>query len=160
MVTENLYDALQQIRKHLPLLQRVVQKKLGRRVEGFCLWDDALCVNQDDTDEKSRQVPRMRDIYSKAYNVPIWLGSTMGMDLDPRGFTAFLREAYKAVPTDSLFAPKESEPYFAENLGLSPYTLQMFNATTKITQLPWFKRVWVTQEFALGQPQPWALLGD
>jgi hypothetical protein len=87
------------------------------------------------------------------------------MDLDPLEFTAFLREAYKAVPTDPLFAPllfasKESEPYHAKNLGLSVYTWQMFNATTKITQLPWFTGVWVTQEFALGQRQPWALLED
>ncbi|KAK3367008.1 hypothetical protein B0T24DRAFT_534534 [Lasiosphaeria ovina] len=28
-------------------------------------WIDALCINQADEDEKSKQVPRMGDIYNK-----------------------------------------------------------------------------------------------
>ncbi|KAN0095966.1 Heterokaryon incompatibility protein (HET) domain containing protein [Hyaloscypha variabilis] len=38
------------------------------------LWVDALCINQKDLDEKSKQIPMMRDIYSGATMVLVWLG--------------------------------------------------------------------------------------
>jgi hypothetical protein len=39
------------------------------------LWIDAICVNQRDFGERSSQVKRMADIYSKAERVIIWLGT-------------------------------------------------------------------------------------
>lgn len=38
------------------------------------LWIDAICINQDDADERSSQVQRMRDVYSLASRVVVWLG--------------------------------------------------------------------------------------
>jgi hypothetical protein len=38
------------------------------------LWADALCINQDDLDERTRQVELMRRIYSDAELVLSWLG--------------------------------------------------------------------------------------
>ncbi|KAK3621871.1 hypothetical protein LTR56_022536 [Elasticomyces elasticus] len=38
------------------------------------LWADALCIDQDNDDEKSIQVQLMRRIYSSAYQVIAWLG--------------------------------------------------------------------------------------
>jgi hypothetical protein len=42
------------------------------------LWIDAICVNQQDKAERSSQVQRMADIYSKAARVLIWLGPASG----------------------------------------------------------------------------------
>lgn len=39
------------------------------------LWIDAICINQDDVDERSRQVQYMRSIYKHAARVVVWLGS-------------------------------------------------------------------------------------
>jgi hypothetical protein len=39
------------------------------------LWVDAICINQFDEEEKNEQVMKMALIYSRAYNVNIWLGS-------------------------------------------------------------------------------------
>jgi hypothetical protein len=41
------------------------------------LWIDALCINQEDLDERSKQVPMMKDIYQKAAIVLIWIGPSI-----------------------------------------------------------------------------------
>jgi hypothetical protein len=58
-VTANCYDALQQLR-------------LSFRTR--TLWVDSICVDQSNKKERSHQVLLMRDIYSQAQKVYIWLG--------------------------------------------------------------------------------------
>jgi hypothetical protein len=58
-VRENLWQAL----FHL-------QKADATRV----LWIDAVCINQDDIDERNYQVSQMGMIYHKAWRVLSWLG--------------------------------------------------------------------------------------
>lgn len=38
------------------------------------LWVDSICVNQSDLNERSQQVGRMSDIYSRAMKTIVWLG--------------------------------------------------------------------------------------
>ena len=38
------------------------------------LWIDAVCINQNNNDEKIEQIPHMKDIYLHASHVVIWLG--------------------------------------------------------------------------------------
>lgn len=59
MVPTSLYDALKAVR----------QKKRETLV-----WIDALCINQQDKDERAKQVRLMGHIYSCAESVAIWLG--------------------------------------------------------------------------------------
>ncbi|KAF2657566.1 hypothetical protein K491DRAFT_548880, partial [Lophiostoma macrostomum CBS 122681] len=59
-VTENLYDALQMIRR--------------TREESFYIWVDSICINQADKIEKAHQVWNMLTIYEKAEKVVVWLG--------------------------------------------------------------------------------------
>ena len=40
------------------------------------LWVDAVCINQDDTTEKGRQVAMMGLIYKTAHQVICWLGQS------------------------------------------------------------------------------------
>lgn len=37
-------------------------------------WIDAICINQEDYEEKSCQVNSMRDIFSGAYKTVVWIG--------------------------------------------------------------------------------------
>jgi hypothetical protein len=37
------------------------------------LWIDAICINQADLDERKQQVQLMRDVYSGASRVVVWL---------------------------------------------------------------------------------------
>jgi len=46
----------------------------------FCIverimWIDAIYINQEDDDEKERQVQSMAKIYAKASRVIVWLGT-------------------------------------------------------------------------------------
>ncbi|KAL8645808.1 MAG: hypothetical protein Q9226_007132 [Calogaya cf. arnoldii] len=58
-VTRNLTVALQHLR----------YKKEPR-----ILWVDAICINQQDAQERSAQVQRMGEIYQSAHQTTIWLG--------------------------------------------------------------------------------------
>ena len=39
------------------------------------MWIDAIYINQEDDDEKERQVQSMAKIYAKASRVIVWLGT-------------------------------------------------------------------------------------
>ncbi len=59
----------------------LIQELRHRRVAGDTnpmmphhVWIDALCINQEDLDEKSSQIPMMYDIYAKSRHVVMWLG--------------------------------------------------------------------------------------
>jgi len=57
-VRKNLYDALYHLRNNEK--ERVI-------------WVDAICINQNDNDERSCQVSIMPSIYSRAQKVLVWL---------------------------------------------------------------------------------------
>lgn len=100
------------------------------------LWVDALCINQRDLGERSSQVLLMKDIYSSAERVLIWLGS--------QGSADELLESYiqsgKIPRTDA-----------------DVMTLLWYLDST--CRLPWFGRVWVAQELALSLKDPVVYLG-
>jgi hypothetical protein len=57
-------------------------RKLRNRDSERILWIDAICINQDKTLERNHQVTLMRDIYSKASRVVVWLGKA-SVNVDP-----------------------------------------------------------------------------
>ncbi|KAM0435864.1 hypothetical protein ACHAPT_002755 [Fusarium lateritium] len=49
-------------------------RRLRRKDETLVIWIDAVCINQDDLEERAQQVTLMSSIYSLASAVHIWLG--------------------------------------------------------------------------------------
>jgi hypothetical protein len=45
-----------------------------RAIRGRYIWIDALCIDQDNIDERNEQVTMMKQIYQQATNVLVWLG--------------------------------------------------------------------------------------
>jgi hypothetical protein len=118
-VRENLYQALRHLRKD--------NAEVG-------LWNDAICINQNDFVEKERQIAMMSDIYNRAFQVSIWLGGTseksdMAMD--------FVKEVVRFESLHELFQKEDS--------------VQKWDALLELMCSRWFSRRWVIQELALAR---------
>jgi hypothetical protein len=76
----NLELALRHIRVDRGSLGREKQSgdQEGTAKEGngeLALWADAVCINQDDVNDRNKQVSSMREVYKMAERVEIWLGT-------------------------------------------------------------------------------------
>lgn len=58
--------------KDVPASTKSALRRMQQDRERY-LWIDAVCINQDDVDERSQQVALMASIYSQADNI-VWLG--------------------------------------------------------------------------------------
>lgn len=102
------------------------------------VWIDAICINQLDASERSKQVPLMRTIYSKAEEVFIWLG-----DADDRAAEAATRRVH------ALFLGCMSR-FNGESLvdGLAKEDARAgdWDVISPLYASPWWNRVWTVQE--------------
>jgi hypothetical protein len=76
-VTKNLYHALRAILKARHDAVNGVAKPLR-------VWVDAICINQNGDQEKSKQLLYMRQIYAQAEEVVAWVGPTEKRRLSSR----------------------------------------------------------------------------
>jgi hypothetical protein len=98
------------------------------------LWVDAICINQQDDDEKTEQLTRMADIYNRAFNVNVWLGTanqTSDKAMD------FIRELVQFEQLQAMLHREES--------------LGSWLALIDLMCSRWFSRRWVIQELALSR---------
>lgn len=127
-VTPNLLAALLHLQRRTPVT----------------LWVDAICINQEDYKERSRQVSLMSQIYQKAKQVIVWLYST---EPTPPGDDEPWVMVQKPGPEDYhlnednvwIRRPRAREDY--KVVELPRHVLTMF-------QHPWFLRIWIIQEIA------------
>lgn len=108
-ITPNLHQGLQRLRTR----------------ESRRLWVDAICINQDDLQEKGYQVARMGQTYQDADQVIVWLGED---DTYPRTRALLTQDGKNRWP---LTLPEA-------DLG-------------ELVMIPWFSRVWAVQEYMLPQ---------
>ncbi|KAH8672724.1 heterokaryon incompatibility protein-domain-containing protein, partial [Tricladium varicosporioides] len=122
LVTINLATALQHLRKEMEVVE---------------LWIDAICINQQDTDEKNVQVCRMKEIYEKAKEVIIWLGP----ESDNSGY------AMNAISSiDRSWAKRTSQPVKERLITAPMLDKRALRAINQLLCRPWWRRVWIIQE--------------
>jgi hypothetical protein len=148
--------------KYLSLTRNLAEALPYLRHETVALlfWIDAICVNQEDLDERSFQVKKMAEIYSQASNVVVWLGragdgSDYAMDLATRIGSKVDRER---VSLDFTSKPgldfEEEDLWWFRNTGDKPEDFPSKNMMISLENLfdrPWFKRLWVWQEIILAR---------
>jgi hypothetical protein len=132
-VTSNLHDALQYL----------------RQIEGErIVWIDAVCINQTNPQERTAQVGIMKNIYSKADHVVIWLGK----DTDDDETAFAILEQYRKLFAEHGqldIGPMETVVY---KLALPAEDSKDWTALIKLFQKPWFQRIWVIQEAVVCLP--------
>ncbi|UKZ88666.1 uncharacterized protein TrAFT101_004410 [Trichoderma asperellum] len=128
------------------------------------VWIDRICINQQDTEERSSQVQFMRAIYSQAVRTLIWLGHEADLCFD----------AWKLVDQiyDVLKRENPAAKYLADiplntysnarhrRSGLPAWDHAVWGHLERLFQLPWFTRVWVIQEVVLSHGDPVILHGE
>lgn len=95
------------------------------------LWIDAVCIDQQDDDDKAKQIPSMFSIYQQAKQVVAWLGNRLdhldvllyAMDEEPDGSIASIRSAKPQYSAAAICA-----------------------AISEVYSHPYFRRIWVQQE--------------
>ena len=126
------------------------------------LWADALCINQQDINEKNVQVAKMGEIYSGASSVLVWLGpgdqrTGHVVDLSRQLCSIARHYAVQDVPTTSMDLRGDiwdglaniSNQQLAKRDSIA---LEFdFRGMDEFYSQPWFQRLWVIQEVALAR---------
>lgn len=132
-ITKSLADALRRFRS---------PRKVKR------LWADALCINQDDAEEKGHQVTHMGKIYKNAASVLAWLGP------DDNNIAEECFRRIKAI--NDYFEPEFIQngrdfwklPIFRPPFPI-PVDYEYWAPIDSLMAQPWFTRVWTVQECSL-----------
>jgi len=110
------------------------------------LWIDAICINQDDNDDKNYQVPLMGTIYTRATVVDIWLGPEESPTLSAKS-------VFDVLDKSSLSGDDERPELKTTNgefVGI--YTWQPRLAELQaFSERPYWTRIWVIQEATLAR---------
>lgn len=136
-VTRNLAVALQYLR-HVEKVR--------------VLWIDAVCIDQKNTKERGQQVERMRDIYTLADRVVVWLGaegqnSTYALQLMNTLSSKIEVDWLLAVMKPSMVG--EDEPDWTDRSKPLPYEGKELDAIYALLHRSWFERLWIRQEIRL-----------
>ena len=131
-VTRNLYQAL-------PYLRYRDRQRV--------LWIDAICIDQQNLEERGPQVERMGDVYSLADRVIVWLGPEDSTSVQA---IQFLRTMASKVEVDWITAtmkPLSQDDADWVDMNKAPtHSKREVSAIYALVMRPWFERLWVQQE--------------
>lgn len=153
-IPNNLALLLQQIRALLPcILAEISWNKPA------LFWADAICINQDDTEERNHQVQFMRSIYGSAPVVLAWLGQVKDSHLAGNivGACVAWFKTLKRNPASAHFWNQdpncdgwmERYPDFWTFSGGVKKTNPHWTAIRKLLRSPYWRRTWIFQEITL-----------
>ncbi|KAJ4258973.1 hypothetical protein NW762_008061 [Fusarium torreyae] len=145
--------------------------RLRKVDEAQIVWADAICINQNDNDEKGHQVDLMGAIYDNAHHVLVWLGPDLtGSSIEAFRCLQTINYKIRTKTDKEYFIPTEEEmPYQPVSMksASSPEPIQMSKligrrsvhefvlgtngkeCVGRLFDLSWFSRVWVLQEVGL-----------
>jgi hypothetical protein len=111
------------------------------------LWIDAICINQEDLDERSSQVPLMRYIYPQASQVIVWVGK----EDDTSRLAISALEKWSSFFTEDILLKPHIRQEFHSRFGQRNTFESNLKAISCFLRRPWFSRSWTLQEISLSQ---------
>lgn len=108
------------------------------------IWIDGLCINQVDISEKNHQVSFMKNIYTKASKVVIWLGES-----DECIDVAVQQIPYVLPSAATYRGAKDGFEEALKSYGISIRESVFWNGIEALLSKPWFSRLWTFQEAVL-----------
>ncbi|KAK1758193.1 heterokaryon incompatibility protein-domain-containing protein [Echria macrotheca] len=115
------------------------------------VWVDALCINQNDNDEKAAQVARMSSVYQNSAKVLVHLGQD--------GYGKESEAAIATIRSWGHWTKDDFNRNWWEDGRFSPLTNNV--ALRNFFSRPWWSRVWTIQEVAAkSSPHITILSGD
>lgn len=118
------------------------------------LWIDAICINQDDLQEKSEQVNVMHRIFTQASFVTIWLGKDDGTGMSAASAVRklfsviMLRDTLDGVGIEPY---KPTDPDNSQRFSLPLITSEEWLSLVALYLRQYFHRMWCLQEAVLPQ---------
>ncbi|KAH7061726.1 hypothetical protein BKA63DRAFT_528060 [Paraphoma chrysanthemicola] len=125
-------------------------KSTGKCLDDL-IWIDAMCINQNDLEERNSCVMKMDSVYDIAGYVLVWLGPEDHMTL------AAIDAIRKIASVGEAFVTKGILPYVAQNRdwykaqGVPYISSAGWNALAGLFSRQWFRRMWVVQEAAFAR---------
>lgn len=111
-------------------------KRMSELLDLQYAWIDTCCIDQDNMDEKKREIGNMREYYMNASSCAVLFSSTFAVDIDT--FIADVQLlAHKAI----------DNPY--RRLGHAWTLASIFHSNLLTDE--WFRRVWTIQEIILSR---------
>lgn len=132
-----------------------------RRDEQVTLWVDAICINQENDNERQEQVLRMGEIYSSAVKVILWLGEPSRHSSTAMDAIARVASNIQYLTVGSIITvPGSDWDWRRLNRKQLPLTRDECEGLQNILARDWFRRVWVVQEAILGGTRAVITCGD
>ncbi|KAK6703195.1 hypothetical protein SNK04_013083 [Fusarium graminearum] len=124
----------------------------GEFEDGYKLWVDAICINQQDMDERARQLRKMRHIYGDAWSVVAWLGEPSFQSDSAIQLIRDFADLSKTNSGSQIESCLRREPEF---LGKGCWL-----ALHDLMERPYWSRLWIIQEMIMGASATWIRCGS
>jgi hypothetical protein len=129
--------------------------------QGFKLWIDMICINQENIPEREAQVRKMKAIYASAWHVVVWLGAEAdGSDLAMstlRYLSRRHRQAPSSKHTDIICPPGWR---VATSMRYTAFKRDVHVHLYRLLTRDYWYRLWILQEIALGRNDMPVLCGS
>ncbi|KAH7077297.1 heterokaryon incompatibility protein-domain-containing protein [Paraphoma chrysanthemicola] len=118
------------------LLRRLCKTAIARP-----LWIDSVCINQNDLEEKNKQIGMMDKIYNRALKVHVWLG-----EAEPHDRIEWVFDLFREIASYS----RDDEVMLSWHVRAGiPWEKDTEKTVDRFLARPWFRRRWILQEVVL-----------
>ena len=118
---------------------------------GCKIWTDAVCINQKNMAELNSSIKRMKEIYSQAVNVVIWLG-------DATNESNEAIDLINAIAVSWDDGPESLRMCLRENFDRRGTTI--WESLSHLILRDYWSRLWIIQELVLGGKDSTIICGE